>query len=177
MERDLEVLSRYVEFSAENFDCYSLEMARVLMAAGAEVDVVCRLLCKKVNPDSTADNINAYRGELLAAYQAIPAFEVVLPRFGLTLQPWDEWGKPNGVPFWWTAYNKTKHHRDSEFQRANLKNTLNAVSGLFVVALYLYKQEAEAGELLPGTQQLRAGERHYGGTTHNGYEFGVNYLL
>ena len=175
IERDVERLSRYIEFDKRNFDCFSIEIARVLLASGAEVDVVCKQLCRVLNPTSSASNINAYRDEIKTAFPTMPQFEVLISRFGLTLTPWDEWSKPDGVPFWWTAYNKTKHQRDSEYHRASLKNALNAVAGLFVAVLHLYKDKARAGELLPPAQLLRVSDRHYLGDTHQGYEFGINY--
>ena len=79
----------------------------------------------------------------------IPKFEVLMPRHGLRLKPWTNWGRPNNPPAWWTAYNKTKHHRHTDYHKACLKNVLNAVSGLFVICLYLNKDRAEAGELTP----------------------------
>ena len=54
IERDVERLSRYIEFDKRNFDCFSLEIARVLLASGAEVDVVCKQLCRVLNPTSSA---------------------------------------------------------------------------------------------------------------------------
>ncbi len=177
MERDLDALSRYVEFDKKNFDCFSIEIARVLLASGAEVDVVCKQVCKVIDPRSSADKINKYRSKIKAAFPGIPQFGVLLPRFGLRLSPWDEWNKANGVPVWWTAYNKIKHQRDSEYHQASLKNALNAVAGLFVMVLYLYKEKAQLGELVPSPQLLRVDRDHFGGTTHGGYEFGINYLL
>ncbi len=177
IERDLDELSRYVEFDEKNFDCFSIEIARVLLAAGAEVDVVCKQICRVIDSKSSADSINKYRSEIKPVFPGIPQFGVLLPRFGLRLRPWDEWKKASGVPFWWTAYNRIKHHRDSEYHRANLKNALNAVAGLFVMVLYLYKHKAELGELLPSPELLRVDERHFGGTTQGGYEFGINYRL
>ena len=149
----------------------------MLLTSGAEVDVVCKQLCRAIDPASSADNIHNYRDEIAVAFPKIPEFTVLLPRFGLQLTPWDEWRKPDGVPFWWTAYNKIKHQRDSEYHRAHLKNALNAVAGLFVVVLYLYRDKAELGELLPSPQLLRPGEEHFGGSTFGGYEFGINYRL
>jgi hypothetical protein len=99
----------------------------------------------------------------LRAFPDVPAFQILVPRFGLTLTPWDEWGKPSGVPFWWTAYNKIKHNRDSEYHRAALKNVLNSVAGLFVMVLYLYRDKARNGQLLPSPQLLRVDDNHYGG--------------
>jgi len=177
IERDLDEISRYVEFDEKNFNCFSIEIARVLLASGAEVDVVCKQICKAIDANSSADSINKYRSEIGPVFPDIPQFQILLPRFGLTLTPWDEWSKPNGVPLWWTAYNKIKHHRDSEYHRANLKNALNSVAGLFVMVVYLYKDKARLGELLPSPQLLRVGEEHFGGTTYGGYEFGINYRL
>jgi hypothetical protein len=41
IERDLETLARYVEFDPKNFTSFSIEIARLLLAAAAEVDIVC----------------------------------------------------------------------------------------------------------------------------------------
>lgn len=177
LEQDLEHLSRYIEFSHANFACFSLEIARVLLAAGAEVDVVCKQLCKKLNTGSRAGSIGVYCTEITAAIPAIASWEVKVPRFGLDLHPWDEWRNLNGVPFWWTAYNKTKHHRHTDFKRANLQNAINAVAGLFVVLLYLYRDQAEQGLLLPAAKLFRPEASHFGGVTFNDHEFGVNYVL
>jgi hypothetical protein len=176
IERDLDDLSRYVEFNEKNFNCFSVEIARILLASSAEVDVVCKQICRVINAQSTADNIEKYRGEIKEAYPSLPRLGVVLPRFGLRLVPWDEWNA-DGVPFWWTAYNKIKHHRDSEYERANLKNALNAVAGLFVMVLYLYKKKAQSGELLPTPQLFRVDEGHLAGITFGAFEFGIIYNL
>ncbi|HLA26797.1 MAG TPA: hypothetical protein VJZ49_02765 [Syntrophales bacterium] len=42
LEKDIEVLSRYVEFTQKNFTCYSLEILRILFSAASEVDVVAK---------------------------------------------------------------------------------------------------------------------------------------
>jgi hypothetical protein len=177
IESDLERLSRFVEFDERNFDCFSIEISRILLAAAAEVDVVCKQICRRLNPSSSAGSINRYRDEILVAYPFVPNFEVLVPRYGLKLKPWINWSDHSGVPAWWTAYNKIKHHRDTEYLRANLKNALNAVAGLFVVVLYLYKEKAELGELVPSPQLLRPSEDRFRGTTYGGFEFGINYAL
>jgi hypothetical protein len=163
IERDLDVLSRYVEFDERNFQCFSIEIARIVLATAAEVDVVCKQICRATSSGSVANGINLYRNQIKAVVPDIPDFQVLVPRFGLTLKPWDEWRSETGVPLWWTGYNKIKHHRDSEYHQANLKNALNAVAGLFVMVLYLYKDKAQLGELLPSPQLLRVGAMHDGG--------------
>lgn len=177
IESDLEKISKYVEFDERNFGCFSIEISRILLASAAEVDVVCKQICRQLDPNSKADNINHYHNEIRATYPLIKNFEVLIPRYGLTLRPWSNWRNRNGVPLWWTAYNKIKHHRHLKYGEANLKNALNSVAGLYVMVLYLYKDKAEMGELIPSPQLFRPGEKHFRGVTHGGYEFGINYEL
>jgi hypothetical protein len=177
IERDLDELSRYVEFDKRNFKCFSIEIARVLLASGAEVDVVCKQICRVINPKSVAHKIHEYRNEITPAFPQLPQFKVSLLRFGLSLTPWAQWKKANGVPLWWTAYNKIKHQRDSEYWQANLKNALNAVAGLFVIVLYPYKDKAQLEGLLPSPQLLRPEAKHYSGVSVGGFESGIVYTL
>ena len=37
LERDLEIVSRYVEFCSQNFEVYSIEFAHLLFAAASEI--------------------------------------------------------------------------------------------------------------------------------------------
>jgi hypothetical protein len=167
-DADLVELSRYVEFHENNFNCFSIEIARILLASAAEVDVVSKLLCKTINPKSRAGNIHRYRDTIRPAFPGIASFEVFMPRFGLSLHPWNEWTKKEGVPFWWSDYNKVKHQRDAYFGRASLKNMLNAVAGLFVMVLHLYGERARLGALEPPPQVLHVTRGHYIGTVAGG---------
>lgn len=165
IEQDLVQLSRFVDFDEKNFGCFSIEIARLLMAAGAETDVVCKQLCMKHNPNSKASTIGAYKTALLAHFPRLPQFIVTMPRHGLSLKPWSNWSKTkNGeAPLWWTAYNKIKHHRHTDFHQGNLKNALNAVAGLFVMAIHLYEEKATEGLLAPNPALLRVSQENDGG--------------
>ncbi len=177
VEQDLMRLSRYIEFHEDNYDCYSLEIVRLLMASAAEVDVVCKQICQTINPNSTASSIHKYRDEIFAVYPVMAQFEVVAPRFGLSLNPWSNWNQLRGVPLWWNAYNKAKHHRHTHYAKANLKNVLNAVAGLFVACLYLYKDKAETAELIPSPMILQAGDEWFGGAHYGSNVIGTRYNL
>lgn len=167
IERDVDTLSRYIEFDPRNFSCFSMEIARVLLAASSEIDIVCKQVCLKTNPGSVANDIIQYRNELIKAIPHLPDFEVTVPRHGFTLRPWDEWhDAANGVPHWWTAHNKVKHQRHSYYHEANLKNALNAVAGLLVVLLYLYKEDAENGRL--SSALFRLDGKHTKGLVYGG---------
>ena len=157
LDDDVARLSRYLELTQDNFSSYSLELARILSAAASEIDVVSKRLCKKLDETSKANNISMYRKEILLCHPQIKDAQVEIPRFGLTLTPWEPWGR--GVnPLWWKAYTNVKHHRDTHFPEANLQNALNAVAGLFVLLLFFYREEAQNAQLNPSPTLFRAGQ-------------------
>mgnify|MGYP001151620710 CR=1 FL=1 len=82
---DIDRISRYVEITKDNYGVYSIELVRVLLAAGSEVDVVAKLLCRSVAPSESTENINDYRTVLLGAYPKLPDIKVAMPRHGIEL--------------------------------------------------------------------------------------------
>jgi hypothetical protein len=156
LDDDVVRLARYLEPTESNFSAHSLELARILFAAASEVDVVAKRLCSKIDSRSRAGNIMAYMTQIVAAYPDIAATEVLIPKFGMKLTPWERWGKGES-PLWWVAYNKVKHHRHTHFSEANLKHALNAVAGLFTLLLYFYRDEAKRAQLSPDPALFRAG--------------------
>ena len=176
LEEDLGRMSRFIDFSENNFNCYSIEMARLLMLACSEIDVVAKQLCKKVDRNVKAENINQYREILKPVFTNIPEFEVIIRRHGLSLTPWVKW-KEDQNPLWWSSNNKVKHERNNHFPEANLKNTLNAIAGLYVIVLYMYAEEAKEGLLTPPPTQFGVGEKHYNGHHVSDYELTVCYQL
>lgn len=138
IEEDILALSRWIEFAKPNFPCYSVELARLLMVCASEVDVVAKVLCRKVSPEQKAGGIGQYQTILLQAYSQLPENRVDVPRFGLKLKPWTNWSRPGNSPYWWRAYNKVKHHRSEHFEKSSLENVLNAAAGLFVLLVLYY---------------------------------------
>jgi hypothetical protein len=55
LEEDVIALSRYVEFAQPNLDSYSIEMARLLMGATQELDVILKQLCARHADTSTSE--------------------------------------------------------------------------------------------------------------------------
>jgi hypothetical protein len=149
IEEDVARLSRWIEFSEQNEAVYSIELARLLMTASAECDVIAKSLCRLLDPSSRAQRVGEYQRLLTEAYDDLPAARITIPRFGKTLQPWSNWSKQDTPPLWWTANNKIKHHRAEQFHEANLKNVLNAVAGLQVL-LVLHSAQENLPSLYPG---------------------------
>lgn len=142
LEKELEVLSRYVELREENFETFSIQLAHLLFAASSEVEVVLKLLCERIDPENKKGGIENYRAIITSTFTELPHVNVYVSRYGLELIPWDQWKPENkGSPLWWRGYNKVKHKRDEYFHEATLKNVLNALSALLVTIIYYHAHE------------------------------------
>jgi hypothetical protein len=138
LERDLEVLSRYVEFDKANYRTYSIELARLLFAAASEIDVIAKALCERLAPDSPRTDMDQYRAVLVEHLPKLRGMEAVIPRYSLRFTPWAEL-KNDRNPDWWTKYNNVKHRRDRLFHEGNLRNALSAMSALLLVIYQFYR--------------------------------------
>lgn len=176
IEEDLYKLNRYVDFSKENDTTFSIEIARILMAASAEVDVVLKQLCFAINPSSTASNINHYHAPITGAISNFTTFKVTVPSQGLELQPWSSWTN-NNPPLWWTANNKVKHERHEHFNKASLKNCLNSVAGLYISVLHLYHDQAKKGDLQQLPKIFNVADEHFGGISMMRFGHSFKYKL
>ncbi len=160
LDDDLGRVSRYVEFVPDNFGTHSVELVRLTLAAGSEIDVVAKSFCRTLNPNGTFENINEYRAEIMARYPGFATLKITVPRYGLVFEPWAAWGSGQN-PSWWHSHNNVKHQRDLYYREANLENTLNAVSGLFALVLYYYQSNLYKHELVPWPRLLHLASDHY----------------
>jgi len=138
IDSDLAQCERFVEFSDANFHTYSIEFARIIMAASSEFDNVARALCKKISPEKAPVNITQYYPIIIGKYPKFLECEVLLPRYNISIKPWKKWTDTNAPDWWSKGYNKIKHERDSYFDQANLENAISSTAGLFVGILYYY---------------------------------------
>lgn len=159
IEKDLENLSRYIEFSDANLGTYSIELTHILLSASSEVDVIMKQLCTLVDSTRQTNNINDYKDIVQRQLATFINEEICIDRFGLSYKPWDNWNG-NQNPNWWRSYNNVKHQRNNHFSEANLQNTINAVGALLLTVVYYYKYafSHEAGHEVnfrETTRQLR----------------------
>ncbi len=138
MTKDIEEISHYVEIHPDNYETFSIAFTRLLLSVGSEVDVVAKMLCKKYNPSSKADNITGYRKELRKHKPKISTITIGMKRYGLEFVPWQAWGQGNTNPQWWKNYNNVKHNRNMKYKEANLEMCLQSLAGLCVLLAYLY---------------------------------------
>lgn len=142
LEDDLIETGRYVEICEDNFDTYSTQFTRLLLAAGSEVDVVAKILCRQKDPNGKHENIDEYRTVITREIPALLNIELGIQWKSVRIKPWESWGaSPPSNPEWWRAYNKVKHERNANFKSANLRNTLGAFAGLFCVVRHLQEDQ------------------------------------
>ncbi len=152
LESDYVNFSRYLEFCSDNYDAYSIEAGRLLMAASQECDVLLKQIC-----GGGIEKEDGYRKEVPTLFPDFSQHKVTIPRFNLSFQPFLSWtSMPAQTPHWWTANNKFKHERHDLFERASLKNSLNAISALLLCNVYLYHKENRLSEIQPTPQLLVA---------------------
>ena len=151
LENDLIGSIPYVEIDKPNYTTFSINFGKLLLSICSEIDVIAKILCKKINNNSCAKKIDHYRSELLSAYPNMPNIEIEIPRYNLKIKPWEEWNNDDN-PSWWKSYNNVKHQRDSCYSEANQKNVIDSLSGLFSLLLYLYKGEINCSNLEPEPQ-------------------------
>jgi hypothetical protein len=112
LEEDVVSLSKYIEFTNDNFDTYSIELSSLLLSAGSEVDAVAKQVCRTINPKTKASNIGHYGSQIQAALPVVGRYELTIPRFGLVLRPWSSWaGKTRKSPVWWRTRSALIHFR------------------------------------------------------------------
>ena len=143
VEAELLACARYVEFSQENFGCYSNEFAKLIVLAASEVDSIWQELCGHLAPTLKAGKITDYYSILLTKYPLLTRCEVSIPRYQLSLCPWKGWTDSERPDWWSKSYNKLKHERTAHFSSATLEAALSATGAQFL-ALQLYHHAVNA---------------------------------
>lgn len=138
IESDLENMSRYIEFSNNNLNTYSIELTHILLSASSEIDVIMKQLCLLLDTNSSVSNINDYKSVITTNISDFVNEEISIDRYGLVYKPWINWLAQKN-PDWWRSYNNVKHERNSHFHEANLQNAINAVGALLITVIYYYK--------------------------------------
>lgn len=134
VESDFRTLFDYIEPHDANLNTYSTRLYEIFLRASTEFESNCKAILTANNYVRAGDwNMNDYK-------KLEPATHLSKYRLKLTLwsptskilQPLQPWGGGHALQ-WYQDYNKVKHNRSTEFHRANLSNTLDAVAALFII--------------------------------------------
>ena len=141
LEQDIIRVADYIELSEDNFNTYSVELLKLNLSIGSEIDVVLKLLCEAYSPDEKYSSIKDYKNCINQRIPGLIIESISIPRYNLEFKPFKEIDTVTSdgykSPFWWQDYNRIKHHRNSDYQKANLKNVLYSFAGLLLANLYL----------------------------------------
>jgi hypothetical protein len=172
IESDVLRLSNYIEFDNPNMNTYSIELAKILMAATQEVDVLLKQICLQEN--NISENENGYRNFIPSRFPKLMDLKVEIPKYELGFTPFEEW-KSDITPKWWTANNKVKHQRHIHFNEANLENTLNAVAAMYLTNIYFLRNDLT--EEIQPVPQLFSCDEIIDGVSPSEFGMVVNYKL
>jgi hypothetical protein len=134
IESDFRTLFDFIEPHDENLKTYSTRLYEIFLRASTEFESNCKAVLSANNYKREGNwNMDDYRK--LDSATRLSSYRLKLTLWSPTpkiLQPMQPWASGNALP-WYQDYNTVKHNRSSEFYRANLSNTLEAVAALFIV--------------------------------------------
>jgi hypothetical protein len=134
IENDLRRVFEFVEPHDRNDNVFSTRLYEIFLRASTEFESNCKSILSANGYTRSGDwNMNDYKkieaATRLSEYQIQLTIWSDAPR---VLKPLAHWSSGGSLP-WYQDYNKVKHNRTDEFERANLKNTLDAVAALFAI--------------------------------------------
>ena len=151
LEKDFLATERYVSFDLGdnyldasqtatdygNSNVFFNEFIKQYQAICSEVDVILKSICKELE-NASVSKMPQYTKLVLKHWEDLPNQKVRMK--AIELEPLGNWkSNPHNFPNWWREYNSVKHDRLGNFKRANLKNVVNALAGLYTLELYLVK--------------------------------------
>lgn len=151
LEGELCELTFAVAFADSHLGVYSARFADLLLRSCAECENVGKSLCVEKSLPPSGANIHQFNfpaiGTAICSRIAIHTKEltIIWPYQSLTtisIRPFDTW-QPTGStnPEWFNAYNGVKHDRIGNAQKANVKNVIHALGGLFILNLWLREED------------------------------------
>ena len=136
---DFERLFEFIEPHTSNENVFSHRIYELLLRTCTEVESCCKGIL--IANGHAANNMEDYKkieqATHLSGYTV--RYSNWFPSY-YSIQPFASW-TTGGSLSWYKAYNDLKHNRWQNFTLANLKNLLNAISGLLCV---IYAQIGDA---------------------------------
>lgn len=150
--------TRYVYLSCDNFACYSYEFNSLLLTFATEVENVIKTIyrffeingkVKKGKPESLMQAYDEISHILFQNLTKGELPEVAVTGRSISLSPFDGFGKQST---WWSDHNAIKHDRQMNLQKANMKNVINALAGIYCLdslfGIELEKKEPDTYDAL-----------------------------
>jgi len=139
---DLKRAFEYIEPIEINYDVYSHRLFELLLRVCTEIESIMSELLNVHDYKSQKNKSSNYNLKMrdyfeLEKHLKLSQYTVKF-RENQIYAPYAVWNEKNFKKLmWYDNYNKVKHNRVNKFDLANLKNVINAVSGLYIL---LYSQ-------------------------------------
>ena len=136
LEQDLSNTSRYIEPYKQD-ETHSFEFYKIILLSRCEIEAVFKLLHYKLTGKAGRD-ISDYKRALLSNFPNLGKALVIVPRWrAKNLYPFSGWGK--GKLAWWDTYQRIKHNRIDQFEKATYSMAVNSMAALYILILCLYE--------------------------------------
>lgn len=151
IEKELRAIFNFIEPDESNKDVFSFELYSLLLRACTEVELNCKLIMEANGAGSVGQFFTMTDYKKLEDSSKLSKYKVVFQNWRCR-NPHNnelEYIKKEFTPFsnfdttlakspdWYVAYNKVKHNREENLEKANFENCMNAVGAVLVL---LYSQ-------------------------------------
>ena len=151
LENEFLEIEKIIPVHSINETTFSYTYVRLLGLICSEIDVVFKEFVEFKQFQIERDNMANYKKFIEETYEVFIENEISCHniRFNhLKFQPFFDWSLNVDLK-WWNINSAIKHNRNEKengveaYKFANQKNVLNALSGLFQLNMYFYKELAE----------------------------------
>ena len=148
-ENEFLKIDNTIPIDLENFETFSYAYIRILASICAEFNECFKNFSKFNGHDY--NSINQYKQFIIDDFPDFFTSEITFNKIGcdsITLYPFKYWDSEDKIN-WWEINNNLKHNRnelingEEIYKCANQINILNALSGLFQLDMYFYKDIIE----------------------------------
>lgn len=132
--KDFINLLDYIEPADKNLPTYSFRIHELLLRVCIEIEANCVAILSENGYEKSGNwTMNDYKK--INKSHKLSSYAVKLPVWKGNQnirKPFENW-KVNKSLLWWDGYNKSKHDRHTEFEKATFENLTEAICGLIVI--------------------------------------------
>lgn len=155
LEKEFLLTDDYVSIDKDNYDTFSNQYLKLLLAICSEMDSIAEVLCTKDDENEKVPfGIKNKLDKLVDKFPNMKKYRIntKYPYDIKNITPLDKFS--DSISDWWRAYNDIKHKRSKcneagryNYTKANLKNVLFALAGLYILNIIVYYDLDEDKEL------------------------------
>lgn len=144
LENDLQEIFEFIEPSDESKEVFSYKIHGLFMRVCIEVEANFKSIFKEnIYTKKIEKNWNITDYSKINITHRLSSYKVSLPIWNWsnwTFSPFEQWGEWTKLDRY-SAYNSSKHNRQSAFKQANFNNLMNAFSALLIILSAQFRTE------------------------------------